>query len=116
MKDNSEAKWVAFTEIQMPGGAQWHITLREGCTRDDIQSVISAVESAQTSFSGKDWGKPDWKKTADEKDPDPDWIKHDCPRCEKGKIRELEVKKEGPNKGKKFKGCSNKSCDFFEWI
>lgn len=27
----------------------------------------------------------------------------------------LEVKKEGPNKGRLFYACKNRGCDFFEW-
>lgn len=38
-----------------------------------------------------------------------------CPQCKKGVLKEFVVKKEGVNKGRKFKSCSSEGCKFFEW-
>jgi uncharacterized protein (TIGR02996 family) len=37
-----------------------------------------------------------------------------CPRCGKPR-RALRVRKEGPNQGRLFLGCSDRACDSFEW-
>lgn len=36
-----------------------------------------------------------------------------CPKCGSD-LKELTVKKEGPNKGRKFQSCN--SCDHFQWM
>lgn len=38
-----------------------------------------------------------------------------CPNCANGTVKDLVVKKDGPNKDKKFQGCSERQCDFFNW-
>jgi DNA topoisomerase III len=38
-----------------------------------------------------------------------------CSKCSKGKMVTREVRKEGPNKGKKFLGCDNRECDQTVW-
>ena len=40
----------------------------------------------------------------------------ECPGCEHKTLREFTVKKEGPNKGKKFLKCSDPECAYFQWI
>ena len=37
-----------------------------------------------------------------------------CPKCGQ-EMKLLTVKKEGKNKGRKFWGCPDRSCDGFEW-
>jgi hypothetical protein len=39
-----------------------------------------------------------------------------CPGCEKDTLREFTVKKEGPNKGRKFFKCSDEECAYFQWV
>lgn len=38
-----------------------------------------------------------------------------CPGCEGNTLREFTVKKEGPNKGRKFFKCSDEKCNYFQW-
>jgi len=38
-----------------------------------------------------------------------------CPGCSADTLREWTVKKDGPNKGKKFFKCSDDACGFFQW-
>jgi DNA topoisomerase-3 len=38
-----------------------------------------------------------------------------CDVCKKGVIVLKTVNKDGPNKGKKFKSCTNEECNYFEW-
>lgn len=38
-----------------------------------------------------------------------------CPGCEGNTVREFVVKKDGPNKNKKFYKCSDEKCNYFQW-
>lgn len=38
-----------------------------------------------------------------------------CPKCDQETFWENTVKKECPNKGKKFQKCNNEACGFIDW-
>lgn len=38
-----------------------------------------------------------------------------CPGCDGNTMKELTVKKEGPNKGRKFFKCGDEKCGYFQW-
>lgn len=40
----------------------------------------------------------------------------ECPGCEAKTLREFTVKKDGPNKGRKFFKCSDVECNYFQWM
>lgn len=67
------------------------------------------------SLASKD-GECDYVKFQEKEKPKP--IAGDgqqCPKCHKGHLITREISKPGPNKGKKFLGCSEKECDFTKW-
>lgn len=39
-----------------------------------------------------------------------------CPGCGEETLREFTVRKDGPNKGKKFLKCQDDACAYFQWI
>ncbi len=39
----------------------------------------------------------------------------ECPGCEAKTLKEFTVKKEGPNKGRKFFKCGDPNCNYFQW-
>lgn len=61
------------------------------------------------------WKCNDHFEWMDKVDADDDNTLPECPGCDKHTLNEFTVKKEGPNKGKKFFTCADKQCGFFAW-
>jgi len=57
----------------------------------------------------------EWQTERDHDDDQADNGLPECPGCEGKTLREFTVKKEGPNKGRKFFKCSDPECAFFQW-
>lgn len=101
----NEAPFSANTRVVLPSGRQYQITIR---TEDDGLELIEKLDEQLTK---KGWKVPEWQK----EDPTDSWTIA-CPECGQGQIKEHIVKKEGENKGRTFKACTNRSCKFFKWI
>jgi hypothetical protein len=58
----------------------------------------------------------EWMTQRDNDDDQEDDTTPRCPGCDGKTIREFTVKKEGPNKGRKFLKCSDQECNYFQWL
>ena len=63
-----------------------------------------------------EWQDKDHDDDTPAKAPKGDDALPECPGCEGKTLREFTVKKEGPNKGKKFLKCGDESCGYFQWM
>ncbi len=57
----------------------------------------------------------EWQDKDDDDDQKKDGLP-ECPGCNQKTLKELTVKKEGPNQGKKFIKCEDPDCAYFQWV
>lgn len=105
-----EAPASANCRVKTPNGYQWQFTMRA----TSVSQLLGQIEDMEQYFQTYGWETPDFFKEKAPKTPPRSY--GDCPECGEGEIRELTVQKEGKNHGRRFKGCSNRDCKFFEWI
>lgn len=105
-----EAPASANTRVQLPSGRQYQITMRSSSMKD----LVEQITFMEDYFDSHNWLVPQWQQKDGGGQKQQSYLEKDCPKCD-DKIRLMTVKKDGPNKGKEFWGCKNKSCGHFAW-